>query len=100
MSMEVTIAENHVLVVLSGNVSEEEADRIKEILKKNIADEGTIYHMDFSKVDELSRDGISVLTVMQKMALNKFSSFIIKGLSGEVKIRFELLQMGKMFEIH
>ena len=100
MGMEITSAYNFVEVVLSGRISEQEADRVKEVLKMNIANEETIYHVDFSNVDNISFAGIGVLTVMQKLALNKFGCFFVKGLTGKAKNRFEVLQLDKVFELH
>lgn len=99
MSVEISVVDNRVQVFFRGNINEEDADQVKEMLRQHIMDTKTIFQIDFSNVD-INHDGLGVLTLMQKLAENKFGSYCIKGLMGEMKIRFELLRIDNYFEIH
>ena len=99
MIRKITVAENKVLVNLSGSIYEEEAARLSESLMDLMAKGHNTLIIDLKNVDYIDSAGLGTLGAIHKRARENGGSVIIKGLHGFVKDLFELVQLDKVFEI-
>jgi anti-sigma B factor antagonist len=99
MIQEITVAENHVLVSLSGSIYVEEAAQLRESLIGYIEKGHKTFIIDLGDVDYIDSSGLGTLVAIQKRALQNGGSVVIKGLKGLVKDLFELTRLTKVFEI-
>jgi anti-sigma B factor antagonist len=99
MIQEITVADNHVLVNLSGSIYVEEAAQIRESLIGYIEKGHKTFVVDLGSVDYIDSSGLGTLVAIQKRALQNGGSVIIKNLKGLVKDLFELTRLTKVFEI-
>ncbi len=99
MIQEITVADNHVLVNLSGSIYVEEAAQIRESLIGYIEKGHKTFVVDLGSVDYIDSYGLGTLVAIQKRALQNGGSVIIKNLKGLVKDLFELTRLTKVFEI-
>lgn len=99
MIQDVTIANNQVVVSLSGNIYVEEAAALRENLLQHIGQGYKRFLIDLSHVSYIDSSGLGVLVAIQKRALQHDGGVILKGLHGVVKELFELTRLHKVFEI-
>ena len=98
--MEVKVVNNHVHVVLSGSIAEEDAIALQENLISHINAERSRFIIDFSDVDFICGDGIGILFSIRQRVYKKGGSVAITGLMGNLRTRFELNRMDRFFEIN
>ena len=99
MVHEFYVAEDHVLVTLSGSIYVEEAAELRASLIGYIEKGHETFIFDLSGVDYIDSTGLGTLVAIQKRAQQKGGSVIIKGIQGLVKDLFELTRLTKVFEI-
>jgi len=99
MDPKITVAENHVLVRLSGSIYVKEADQVRESLIGFIDKGYKRFIIDFGSVDYIDSSGLGTLVAIQKRALENGGSIVIQGLHGSVKYLFELTRLDRVFEI-
>jgi anti-sigma B factor antagonist len=99
MIQKITVAENHVLVSLSGSIYSEEAAQLRESLIGYIENEHKQFVINLGDVDYIDSTGLGTLVAVQKRALKKGGSVVIKDIKGLVKELFELTRLIKVFEI-
>jgi len=99
MVKEITVAENHVLVILSGSIYVAEAAQLRESLIGYLGKEPKTFIVDLGNVDYIDSAGLGTLLHIRKQAQQNGGSVIIKGLKGLVKELFELTHLTRVFEI-
>ena len=99
MTQEITVAENQVLVKLSGSIYVEEAAQVRESLIGYIENGHKTFIVDLGEVDYIDSSGLGTLVAIHKRALQHGGSVIIKGLHGLVKDLFVLTRLDKVFEL-
>lgn len=99
MNIEITVVDNQVKVILSGNIGEEDTLALREILISHIDAERSRFIIDVSAVEDISSDGIGILVSIQKRAVKKGGNIIITGLTENMRTRFELNLLDKIFGI-
>ena len=99
MSMEITVVDNQVQVILSGSIGEEDALALRDNLIIHIDAERSRIIIDFTNADNISGDGIGMLVSIQQRAVKKGGCVIITGLTEHLRSRFELNRLDKIFEL-
>ena len=99
MVHEFYVAEDHVLVTISGSIYVEEAAELRASLIGYIEKGYETYIFDLSGVEYIDGTGLGTFIAIQKRALQNGGRVIIKGLNGLVKDMFELTRLTKVFEI-
>jgi len=99
MVKEIAVAENQVLVSLSGSIYVAEAAQLREDLIGYIKKEPKTFIIDLENVDYIDSTGLGTLLHVRKRAQKNGGSVIITGLTGLVKELFEMTQLTKVFEI-
>jgi len=99
MIQEFTVADQQVLLRLSGRMYVEEAVQLRDSLSGYIEKGHRTFIIDLSDVDYIDSSGLGMLVAIHKKALQKGGSVIIKGINGLVKELFELTRLTQVFEI-
>ncbi|MHC1759978.1 MAG: STAS domain-containing protein [Negativicutes bacterium] len=95
----VTVTPKQIQVVLSGSIYAVEAKTIRESLAEYIDSGRQAISIDLSQIDYIDGNGIQALVFIHKRVMEKNGHLEIKGLQGNIKELFELVQLNKVLDI-
>ena len=99
MIKKIEVVNEQVLVMLAGSMYVEDAAAIRENVFNHIENGKTTIVIDLSEVDYIDSSGLGMLVAIQKRAVPKGGSIVLKGPTGLVKDMLELTRLSKVFEI-
>ena len=97
---EINAEENCVVVRLSGSVCANEANMVRATLFGYLEKGHNFFVVDFGGVDSVDKTALGILYSIHKRVGENDGRFIIRGLRGLLKDKFELTQMDRVFDIH
>lgn len=99
MVQEISVAEDHVQVNLSGSMYTAEAAMFRASLIEHIAQGHKNFIINLGAVDYIDSSGLGTLLHIRKQTLQNGGCVIIQGLNGLVKELFEMTKVSNLFEI-
>lgn len=97
MEQEISIADNQVVVALSGRVETQQAGMLKDRLLLLVGEGQRNFIIDFAQVEYIDSAGLGVLVAVRNSVIEDNGRVTVKNLNGKLQRLFELTRLADIF---